>query len=888
MKKKDIKVKRKVKKKKKKGFTLVEIIAAVIILGVLSIFAVVTYNRNLRGFRNDYYEEIKRTLTETGKEFFNDNRKYRPKDVLQGQVVPISTLITQRYIEEVKDYKGNRCSNNSYVIIIKNGKDDYIYHTCLMCPEDDYSNMKDKYCDSAWTNSTTIEYDLATPPELYVYKGTPKSSLREQLAVKVSFIKRNANGEVIGVVDGTGFDEVPTVYPENIDTVNTDVLGTYPLDYKYKDKITRGSVTVYNFKAPLVGIKKENIVATSLSGSTITERGDYTSGEWTQKILLTLNKGESTTDRINNVVNKYQWNKDGVWQDLCSPSNCNEIPISSEMNQNIKFRSIDIEGRISEETDETTIRIDNTKPTCNIETSGEIKINRDWYTNEVTIAFSKKEDLVRTNPESVSGIKVFNITVSTGELSRTRIDPYVTHGEDTAGITYIGYVEDNAGNFITCNVNFKKDGTSPTCKLRKTGTVGNDDWYISDVLISFLETKDNLSGVKNYGLGGYENSKTANHTEDTGGVEYVGHIIDEAGNTNTCTTNFKRDVTLPTCSLTTSGTYGEDNWYISPSVEVSFSSTEDNLSGVSKYGIGNINSPSNVSHTANTTGYSYTGYIEDGAGNLGSCTVSFKKDDGSEMGGCSTTENWVWTTHGTFTIVTTLANKPVSGCMIIATSHASSQSEDCVSRFPITKRDGQAIDFAENFPRNFISKSGVLYSCGEMNVSVKIDRIAPTCGNVTYGSNSASGVSVSIACSDDHSKCKNSSVSTSNATSPGSLTIEDNAGNTNSCSYSVSSYKIHRERTWNTCKTGSHDECTKEGWCDKTVDFDGSSADCYSKQGTINQFDKTCVVTYWCCKKREDTCQGGWNDWSGYSNGRCPKSNSNTYQCEEVTMYKGG
>ena len=61
---------------KNKGFTLIEIIGAIIIIGIIGVIATVVFTNNLRGFREDYYTETIRSLTESGKEFFNDNRKY--------------------------------------------------------------------------------------------------------------------------------------------------------------------------------------------------------------------------------------------------------------------------------------------------------------------------------------------------------------------------------------------------------------------------------------------------------------------------------------------------------------------------------------------------------------------------------------------------------------------------------------------------------------------------------------------------------------------------------------------------------------------------------------------------------------------------------------------
>ena len=153
---------------KSKGFTLTEIIGAIIIIGILGVLAVVTFTGSMKGFREDYYTEAVRTLTESGKEFFNDNRKYRPSDVLSAQTVPINTLVSQKYLDEVVDYKGNKCSNSSYVIIIKKGKDDYDYHACLVCAEDDYNNMQDKYCDAAWQTPTQIEY-AKQHHQIYMY-----------------------------------------------------------------------------------------------------------------------------------------------------------------------------------------------------------------------------------------------------------------------------------------------------------------------------------------------------------------------------------------------------------------------------------------------------------------------------------------------------------------------------------------------------------------------------------------------------------------------------------------------------------------------------------------------------------------------------------------------
>ncbi len=1134
----------------KKGFTLMEILGAIIILGILVIFAVVTFTRNMGSFRDDYYTDTVRTLTESGKEFFNDNRKYRPSEVLNGQIVPLNTLIAEHYIDDIKDYNGNSCSNSSYVIVIKNGKDDYSYHTCLVCPGDDYSNMDDIYCDSAWTNSTTIEYNIAKPPELYKYKGTPKSTLKEELGIKVSYVKKNSKGEVIGVVDGTGFDDTPMIYPDNVDNVDTNKLGKYKLTYRYQDQIVDGSVIIYEFKNPTLAIKKINVKATNLTDGTETVTEDFHSGDWAQKIIVSLTAGQPdagnvniSTANLNNIVHQFQWNKDGIWQDFCGGDNCTGREVTTEMNESIRFRSIDVNGIASEETNPTIIRIDNTKPTCSLQTEGPHKDN-EWFTGNVAVSFSKNEDLVGTSPEAVSEIQTSNITKEGGVFTRFNI-LNLTHIDDTRGVKYVGFVEDQAFNYIKCDIWFQKDATDPECSLATAGTMGTNNWYSSDsVSTSFTQYYDATSGVKEYGIGSYTGDRTVVDPQDTGGITYTGYIKDVAGNTATCSISYKKDSTPPVCELKTTGTMGNNGWYKSATVDVSFNSYTDNLSGVNTYGIAALTGSKVVTQTANTASVTFTGHIRDNAGNTNTCSINFKKDDGSEAknGGCYDIGNNNWVKADFVNMEHGLKVKPISECET-ASGTAYRYTSDCVLHYKAAPESGKALATRQGSGATFTTKSGVAINCPSFteeiyidnepplctssggnpnwvntsltvigtcddqagsgcatatvslpeftsnterynvspgtvtdnvgnttecpgNQTVKIDKTAPTCtsasspagwtngsvtvtgtcadtggsgcvgnisqtysgqqnsskspgtvydnagnskncpnsavkidttpptctsssspagwtngsvtvtgtchdtggsgcagnasqtfsgqqnttkspgkvydnagnasvnncpnsnvqidttnptcGRVTYGGDSTGGVSVSIACSDTGgSGCSGKSTT---ASSSGAITLKDGAGNTASCSYKVTSYKQKRTRTWNTCLTGSPNECTQYsysyGWWDSchTTTEEGSvacnhgcspggtcNASVYNNapwacsqvsctdngNGTYTRKECGCGRSSY-CSKYENTCQGGWNGWSSYSNGSCSSSNTSTWQCEERTMYHGG
>ncbi len=899
----------------RKGFTLTEIIGAIIILGILVIIAVITFTGSMKGFREDYYTESERTLTESGKEFFNDNRKYRPSEVLGAQIVPLNTLVAQHYIDEVTDYNGDSCSNSSYVIVIKNGKDDYTYHTCLVCPGDEYSNMNDKYCDSAWTNSSTVEYSIATPPNLYRYKGIPKSALKEELGIKASYVKKNSKGEVIGVVDGTGFDDAPVIYPDDVDKVDPNKLGKYELTYTYQEQKVTGHVTIYEYKSPTTTIIKENEVAKNLAGNTEIQKTTYESGQWAQKIYITLTKGSPNAGEnvsigdLKNTVHKFQWNKDGIWQDLCPGDDCTGRAVTVEMNENISFRSIDVNGITSEETTPIAIRIDNTKPTCAIISNGQHKDNPDWYTSDVTVNFTKYDDLVGTSPEAKSGIKVKNITVSTGNLNRRTDITSLVHNQDTRGVTYIGYVEDEAENFIRCVVSFKRDVTNPVCSLITEGTMGNNNWYVSDsVKTSFNTNTDATSGVREYGIGSYTGSKTINNPNDTGGTTYTGYIKDIAGNTSTCNVSYKKDSTQPECVLKTTGTMGNNNWYKSLTVSVSFGSATDNLSGVNSYGLGGYSEPNTKIQSDNTTGVTYTGYIKDNAGNTNSCSVSFKKDDASNVNGCRVLYgNSTWKNIDSVTVGLEVINKPISGCTAGENS-TDGWTTDCRYSSLEFINEGETIKVKQASGNvGFSSQSGVLFNCTNGPYNIYSDRKEPTC-TVSYGGDSLDGVNVTVGCKDDGgSGCTTESYNLGAKKSSGTQKISDNAGNSNICNYNISSYPVYSTRSVATCtKTccGTHNcNCQRcQNGC-KSYNYSctggtpncshyGSERDCgLPTHGDCGWSRGSCKEYYYVdcnCQQCDNTCTNvdccGYTDWGSWTTSYCSPS----VTCKTSIKYHGG
>ena len=817
--------------KNRKGFTLIEIIGVIIIIGVLALIAIPSFMSSLGVFREDYYDNIVRTLENSGKEFFTDNKVYRPSKIFEARHVSLSTLEIENYIDNIEDYEGNSCNNDSYVVVVRRGKNDYEYAVCLKCEADDYSTTNNKYCDPAWLDSTKIGYGLGEIPTLYVYKGTRREELKEQLKISAWIIKYDNDGNEIDRVDGSGLEEVPEIYPVNLDTIDTSKAGEYKTTYVFNEKSGEGKVVVYENSAPSITIKKENIVksGTALENKSETKVSNYISGEWAQKITITMRAEDVNYNNSKTNVTKFQWKIDDRWLDFCDATDgrtCTKV-LTNEMNEeHVQFRAVDDEGNISLVTDEMTIRIDNTKPTCELSKSGQIGDNS-WYVGDVTVTFnsSKTKDVVKDVPEAVSGIAKKIVTVRDIAGSDS-----VVHVVDTKDITWYGYVEDKAQNYTICSVNFKKDATAPVCELKLDGTMGDNNWYISDVDISFSKNTDTMSGVSTYGLNSATGIKTDTQKTDTSSKTYTGYIKDNAGNESNCTISFKKDATKPECGLKLDGNIGDNNWYISD-VTVSFNKNTDAMSGVSTYGLNSATGIKTDTQKTDTSSKTYTGYIKDNAGNENTCTsASFKRDATKPT--C--------TNSGDSTKWTNLDREITYGCSDNLSDCKPSESGGSQT-FNTTKKTASIASY------KIKDNAGNTTTCAERTANVYVDKTAPECTNRGDSTTWTNGNrTIYYGCSDTDSGCDANNnggsnvynVSTTRA-SIASYIIKDNAGNSTTCTERTADVYVDKDNPTCNVTVSSGTPGNNDWYTSASVtvssSFDDAGGSGVSSKGTVNQ-----------------------------------------------------
>jgi len=121
-------------KKNNKGFTLVEVLGTIVILGVVLGISVPLISRAVKKSQLEQMETQENNVSLVGKNYFLDNRDELPKINGATTQVAVSDLVLEGYINEVKDYNNNVCDLvNSYVEVTKIDKGDYDYSTYLYC-----------------------------------------------------------------------------------------------------------------------------------------------------------------------------------------------------------------------------------------------------------------------------------------------------------------------------------------------------------------------------------------------------------------------------------------------------------------------------------------------------------------------------------------------------------------------------------------------------------------------------------------------------------------------------------------------------------------------------------------------------------------------------------
>ena len=837
-------------KKSNRGFSFVELLATIVIMGLLSGLAIVSIRFLTNKAEKEYYKAQESEIVMAAKSYTQDNRNYLPKRVGFKKQIYLKTLQDKKYIGDVVDRGKKKCDpTKSYVQVYRYDKNHYNYVVNLVC--NSYKSMDND--DSNITEKPTVKINF-----LNVSKDDKYSDAKVNLVIeddnKISsysyiIIKDGEEVKNSGDIDGKLQTKIDTnisladYVPGKITVkaVATNTFGNQGNDSK--------SVTVKNENAPTCEVIRDNSVKDvngnpTCEGRWIKDPTQATleaqvkcidkSGSGCQKDVYTqVFFGERKTDFISmadntgntapcevyvcidvtkpttpvidnpyegvwinksysikissydktagiayfeyrypdstgvdgNGVSEKEWHQ---WANSSKdPGDTTPFvttPFSKERDEYVEVRACDRAGNCSDIA-RSKIRIDKTDPTCTIAKN---KANpdglNDWYVTNVNLTLNR-------NDVNGSGDRAVNSPISY-ELKNTNSASYngTTTGtqKDTKGITWYGFIKDEAGNKTSCNSgSFKVDTTKPD---KPSITNRNDNKWVNKSYTISVVSKDATSGI-DYFAYRYPSSnspgentwnKYANSSRNPGdntaftttnfskerdeNVEIK--VCDRAGNcSDTAKSMIKIDKTAPTCTIAKNKANpdGLNDWYVT-NVNLTLNRNDVNGSGDRavnspiSYELKNTNSASYNGTTTgtqkDTKGITWYGFIKDEAGNKTSCNSgSFKVDTTKPDKPSITNRNdnkWV---NKSYTI-SVVSKDATSGIDYFAYRYPSSNSpgENTWNKYANSSRNpGDNTPFTttkfskERGEDVNIKACDLAGNCSDVSVStIKIDKTAPT------------------------------------------------------------------------------------------------------------------------------------------------------------------
>ena len=249
-------------------------------------------------------------------------------------------------------------------------------------------------------------------------------------------------------------------------------------------------------------------------------------------------------------------------------------------------------GRASQSIYSDGIYVDKTPPSCNITTTYQKdpnSVQNLWYSskskngNNQELGLNKKLPISIDGDDDGSGVNKNSRHIFLDSGYYTQLDngdgTYNVGNTNKNGQEYYATIEDNVGNKATCSQIYYVDTELPTCKVNPVSkNEPVNGWYnissTNSIELGILLSKLDNVDISDYGLTtsstvtyNKTGEGTQNDTDNTG-VNWYGYVKDYAGNTNSCSANFKVDIHAPAIKSFTL-TNSQDNYNdIQPNIKI--------------------------------------------------------------------------------------------------------------------------------------------------------------------------------------------------------------------------------------------------------------------------------------------------------------------------------
>ena len=389
----------------RKGFTLLELLATIIILGLLTTIVVGAILPLLNRGNNEYYKSQENMIVLAARDYFADYRSRLPKEIGETSKVTLKELIEGKYIDPIKDRNDNDCDyENSTVVVQKITEKDYQYYVTLICDND--NNYQSETDDK--------KPNIVFNPNEKVTTGTI------EVKMVITDNKGIASYRYVIEKDGSVIDDSNYQNYTTDPTINLTEKGTY--------KITGYAID---------------------TGGNIREKK---SGTYEIYEGISCDSVEFTSN-----VEPNTWTKDTITVNIKVPSNTYKYEIEKKKDNGSYEKVDNFIGDISSkvnltETGQNTIKVtlyDDAGNSCTKESQSynidKVAPSCGTITGASTSWTNKDRNITVGCNDSNSGCK--NNTVSKKFSSDTKTDTIT--------------IEDNAGNTKECAVNVYIDKTPP-------------------------------------------------------------------------------------------------------------------------------------------------------------------------------------------------------------------------------------------------------------------------------------------------------------------------------------------------------------------------------------------------------------------------------------------
>lgn len=474
--------------RKKNGFTLVEVMAVIVILGIVIALGVGVYNNISERQKEKAYENKVKYIELAAEKWAEETNLSKSTTITVSRLIENSYYQADSYDANKEEYVVNDPRNgasllcNTISIVFENGKFTATLNDVIDCTLMEQESDADKIKIAAYvydattkkiisvlkeknTNISTLDWTnkavlIVVEPDAefanyskVIYSSNGKSNMKEVINNNIKKVDTLKKGVIVNADSFANLFVVDTKLFLNAD---------YSISVDVKDLgIKSNSINIkIDKEPPKVAVSKTNEYTNQLKKVTI--KGSDGAGSGLKGFYLTKNKDE------------YKEN------DFHATNRQVELTLNNGV---YYIYAIDNVGNRAEAEIMRINNIDESGPSCTILANGKKGIN-DWFTSDVTFSL-EYSDLE-------SGVASHNI-------SSTKLTT------DSTSYKVTGEVKDNVGNTNTCELTVKMDKTPPSITFKTDGS--NNVSLIHSTIVNVSDTSGIATLKYSWSKSSNENAK---------------------------------------------------------------------------------------------------------------------------------------------------------------------------------------------------------------------------------------------------------------------------------------------------------------------------------------------------------------------------------------------